>query len=93
MNNLKDYCIRHNVLHLLTYADAYAIGYFKKQVWNLCFYGILNCKQKQYWCLFLRTKIFLWHIYEDLSDLFFPIINVIVIIPLYSLFPFVYFVM
>ncbi len=32
MNNLKDYCIRHNVLHLLTYADAYAIGYFKKQV-------------------------------------------------------------
>ena len=37
MNNLKDYCIRHSVLHLLTYADAYAIGYFKKQVrvhWN-----------------------------------------------------------
>ena len=34
MNNLKDYCIRHNVLHLLTYADAYAIGYFKKQVGN-----------------------------------------------------------
>lgn len=32
MNNLKDYCIRHNILHLLTYADAYAIGYFKKQV-------------------------------------------------------------
>jgi len=32
MNNLKDYCIHHNVHHLLTYADAYAIGYFKKQV-------------------------------------------------------------
>ena len=32
MNNLKDYCIRHHILHLLTYADAYAIGYFKKQV-------------------------------------------------------------
>ncbi len=32
MNNLKDYCIRHSILHLLTYADAYAIGYFKKQV-------------------------------------------------------------
>lgn len=32
MNNLKDYCIHHNILHLLTYADAYAIGYFKKQV-------------------------------------------------------------
>jgi len=32
MNNLKDYCIRHKILHLLTYADAFAIGYFKKQV-------------------------------------------------------------
>ena len=32
MNNLKDYCIRHKILHLLTYADSFAIGYFKKQV-------------------------------------------------------------
>ena len=32
MNNLKDYCIRHSVLHLLTYADEHATGYFKKQV-------------------------------------------------------------
>ena len=32
MNNLKDYCIRHGLLHLLTYADSTAIGYFKKQV-------------------------------------------------------------
>ena len=32
MNNLKDYCIRHSLLHLLTYADSTAIGYFKKQV-------------------------------------------------------------
>ena len=32
MNHLKDYCIRHSLLHLLTYADANAIGYFKKQV-------------------------------------------------------------
>ena len=32
MNNLKDYCIRHNILHLLTYADSTATGYFKKQV-------------------------------------------------------------
>jgi histone acetyltransferase len=31
MNNLKDYCIRHSMLHLLTYADSTAIGYFKKQ--------------------------------------------------------------
>ena len=35
MNNLKDFCIRHNIHHLLTYADAYATGYFKKQVINL----------------------------------------------------------
>ena len=32
MNNLKDYCIRHSVVHLLTYADEHATGYFKKQV-------------------------------------------------------------
>lgn len=32
MNNLKDFCIRHSIHHLLTYADAYATGYFKKQV-------------------------------------------------------------
>ena len=32
MNHLKDYHIKHNVLNFLTYADEYAIGYFKKQV-------------------------------------------------------------
>ena len=32
MNYLKDYCIRQGILHLLTYADSFAIGYFKKQV-------------------------------------------------------------
>ena len=32
MNNLKDYCIRHSIVHLLTYADEHATGYFKKQV-------------------------------------------------------------
>ncbi|EDO43844.1 predicted protein [Nematostella vectensis] len=31
MNHLKDYHIKHGVLNLLTYADEYAIGYFKKQ--------------------------------------------------------------
>ncbi|XP_072037931.1 histone acetyltransferase KAT2A-like isoform X2 [Amphiura filiformis] len=31
MNHLKDYHIRHGVLHFLTFADEYAIGYFKKQ--------------------------------------------------------------
>ena len=31
MNHLKDYHINHGVNHFLTYADKYAIGYFKKQ--------------------------------------------------------------
>lgn len=32
MNHLKDYLIRkHQIYHLLTYADEFAIGYFKKQ--------------------------------------------------------------
>jgi histone acetyltransferase len=31
MNYLKDYHVRNNVLHFLTYADEFAIGYFKKQ--------------------------------------------------------------
>ncbi len=31
MNHIKDYHIKHNVLHFLTFADEYAIGYFKKQ--------------------------------------------------------------
>ena len=45
MNNLKDYCIRHSVLHLLTYADSFAIGYFKKQV-KPCFI-VLRCVTTQ----------------------------------------------
>lgn len=32
MNHLKDFqVVRCNIFHLLTYADEYAIGYFKKQ--------------------------------------------------------------
>ncbi|CAJ0921614.1 unnamed protein product [Ranitomeya imitator] len=31
MNHLKEYHIKHNVINFLTYADEYAIGYFKKQ--------------------------------------------------------------
>uniref|UniRef100_A0A8C4WD17 histone acetyltransferase n=1 Tax=Gopherus evgoodei TaxID=1825980 RepID=A0A8C4WD17_9SAUR len=31
MNHLKEYHIKHNILYFLTYADEYAIGYFKKQ--------------------------------------------------------------
>lgn len=31
MNYLKDYHVKNNTLHFLTYADEYATGYFKKQ--------------------------------------------------------------
>ena len=31
MNHLKDYHIKHGVNNFLTYADKYAIGFFKKQ--------------------------------------------------------------
>ncbi|KAK3525282.1 hypothetical protein QTP86_024911 [Hemibagrus guttatus] len=31
MNHLKEYHINHEILNFLTYADEYAIGYFKKQ--------------------------------------------------------------
>jgi len=32
MNHLKDYHVNHGVIHFLTFADEFAIGYFKKQV-------------------------------------------------------------
>lgn len=35
MNHLKEYHIKHSILYFLTYADEYAIGYFKKQVLRL----------------------------------------------------------
>lgn len=31
MNHLKDYSTQRGIRHFLTYADACAIGYFKKQ--------------------------------------------------------------
>ncbi|XP_076105543.1 histone acetyltransferase KAT2A-like [Mytilus galloprovincialis] len=31
MNHLKDYHLKHSIIHFLTFADEYAIGYFKKQ--------------------------------------------------------------
>ena len=31
MNTLKNYSIRHSILHFLTYADESAIGYFKNR--------------------------------------------------------------
>lgn len=41
MNHLKEYHIKHNILNFLTYADEYAIGYFKKQVRNYFFQEVL----------------------------------------------------
>ena len=34
MNHLKDYHIKHQIYHFLTYADEHAIGYFKKQAFS-----------------------------------------------------------
>lgn len=34
MNHLKDYHIKYNIHHFLTYADEFAIGYFKKQAFS-----------------------------------------------------------
>ena len=34
MNHLKDYHVKHNVYHFLTYADEFAIGYFRKQAFS-----------------------------------------------------------
>lgn len=31
MNHLKDYHVKNNILHFLTYADEFAVGYFNKQ--------------------------------------------------------------
>lgn len=33
MNHLKSYAQQIGIYHFLTYADNYAIGYFKKQVY------------------------------------------------------------
>jgi N-acetylglutamate synthase-like GNAT family acetyltransferase len=34
MNHMKDVARKENIFHLITYADNYAIEYFKKQVSN-----------------------------------------------------------
>lgn len=44
MNHLKDYHVRHNVYHFLTYADEYAIGYFRKQAFS----PEITIKEEQY---------------------------------------------
>ena len=35
MNHLKDYHIQNGIYHFLTYADEFAIGYFKKQGFSM----------------------------------------------------------
>lgn len=51
MNHLKEYHIKHEILNFLTYADEYAIGYFKKQVG--CFMNMsLNFKTNVFYFLF-----------------------------------------
>ena len=52
MNHLKDYHTRHGVLNFLTYADEYAIGYFKKQVFFIFYMFLLSpitriCKNRK----------------------------------------------
>lgn len=54
MNHLKEYHIKHNILNFLTYADEYAIGYFKKQVSTLR--GFHQCKG----ILMISNVIKLW---------------------------------
>ena len=52
MNTLKDYSIRHSILHFLTYADESAIGYFRKQVnWINRHHDFCN-----YWEFFITPR-------------------------------------
>lgn len=64
MNHLKEYHIKHEILNFLTYADEYAIGYFKKQVsallvvlesWSIVDNG-LSIQKVQWYFFFLP-----WH--------------------------------
>ncbi|MGH0137833.1 UNVERIFIED_CONTAM: hypothetical protein FKN15_038397 [Acipenser sinensis] len=54
LNHLKEYHIKHSILNFLTYADEYAIGYFKKQV-CLCYtmISINEIQNKSEYILFL----------------------------------------
>lgn len=49
MNHLKEYHIKHEILNFLTYADEYAIGYFKKQVG--CFTNMSLRFKINYFCI------------------------------------------
>lgn len=50
MNHLKDYCQQIQVYRFLTYADNFAIGYFKKQgiFCNLCFFTMKRLYKGNY---------------------------------------------
>lgn len=59
MNHLKEYHIKHEILNFLTYADEYAIGYFKKQV--MCFVCqmvtmVIWCNSPSIWILAVETQ-------------------------------------
>lgn len=60
MNHLKDYHIQHHVCHFLTFADEFAIGYFKKQV-RMCVCVCTLWLASLVWCLFMQTVVFCVH--------------------------------
>lgn len=51
MNHLKEYHIKHDILNFLTYADEYAIGYFKKQV------GFFTCNPVLSFLFLICTQV------------------------------------
>ena len=66
MNHLKDYHIKHSVLHFLTFADEFAIGYFKKQVrWSI--FDVICLLQNQKNTVFMIFSFILnLHIFQVL---------------------------
>ncbi len=65
MNHLKEYHIKHEILNFLTYADEYAIGYFKKQVSAL----LVPCHEMQLkWMVNYITKDVLLNIFFCFTD-------------------------
>ncbi|KAL0077240.1 hypothetical protein F4703DRAFT_1743196 [Phycomyces blakesleeanus] len=55
MNHLKDYISSHtNMKHFLTYADNYAIGYFKKQASDRCGFTTEITLDKRKWVGYIK---------------------------------------
>ncbi|RXN26504.1 histone acetyltransferase KAT2B-like protein [Labeo rohita] len=53
MNHLKEYHIKHEILNFLTYADEYAIGYFKKQGFS----KDIKVPKSKLFCLYLTFSL------------------------------------